>query len=70
MWAKEVGGWGGRQGGAGQPTLAMRPKGPWGAEFTGCPSKPRMAPALPTATHAVHAHAMVTAGVAGTPRAS
>lgn len=58
------------QGGEGQRTLAMGPKGSWGAEFTGCPSKPQTAPTLPTATHAVHAHAMVTTGVAGTPRTS
>lgn len=58
------------QAGEGQHTLAMGPKGSRGAEFTGCPSKPRSAPTLPTAAHAVHAHAMVTTGVAGAPRTS
>lgn len=56
--------------GAGQPTLAKGPKGTWGTELTCCPSKPQMAPTFPAAAHAIHTIAMVTAGAAGTTRAS
>lgn len=69
VWAAGLRGQG-RTGGSGQPTLALGPKGTRGAEFTRCPCKPRMALALPAATHAIHAHAVATTGAAGTTRAS
>lgn len=58
------------QGRAGQLTLAKGPKGAWGTEFTCHPGKPRMAPTLPAAAHAVHTRTVAITGAAGTPRAS
>lgn len=59
------------QGRAGQqPTLAQGPEGSRGTELTGCSGEMHVAPALPAATHAVHARAAVVTGAAGTARAS
>lgn len=53
-----------------EASLALGSKGTWGTEFTGCPSKTRVAFTLPSSTHAVQTHTVITAGAFGAARAS